>query len=280
MPTQEFIDELDNAENIQPTAGGATTDAKSRPGSERAKVNVRVAWDFSYEHVFLSVSDRTFQLHDVVELRTSGVRVPTQDGELFVYLTNTREGERFQVSVDERPLRPGNIDFANASSPIQAVAMAHAVSSHRPAPSRTRWQMHERIESARRWCRVVASFTAGLAFLLSARFPTSQLPYRRTTLIWLISFTGFFLAVDLLSRTDLGARIMMIPAAFAMIPATLASCFVYWRFHLAGLAIIDPKSCMFPFLLFAYGALARTTFLAHAAGAWLHRDAKERRRRF
>ena len=265
---------------LQPAALGGASSGSSPTVSERSKVNVRVAWDFAYEHVFLSVSERTFQLHDIVELRTNGVHVPTQDGELFVYLTNTRDGERFQVSVDERPLRPERVDFANAASPNQSMLMAHAVSSHRPAPSRTRWQMQERIESARRWCRVVASFVAGMAFLLSVRFPASQLHYRRTTLIWLTSFAACFLVVDLLSRTDLGARIMMIPATLAMIPATLASCFAYWRFHLAGLEFVDPKSCVFPFVIFAYGALARTTFLAQAAGTWLSRDAKERRRRF
>jgi hypothetical protein len=279
MPTQDFTDVYDSAEDLQLAASGGSSDRPQRSRSERGSLSVRVAWDFSYENVFLSVAERTFQLHDIAELRTNGVRVPTKDGELFVFLANTREGERFQVSVDEHPLHPDGIDFANAMSPNRPVVMAHAISANRPAPSRTRWEMQERIESARRWCRVVAALAAALAFILSARFPTSQLQYRRQSLIWLVGFAAFFVTVDLLSRTDLGARIAMIPGTIAVIPAILTSCLAYWRFHVAGLNFIDPKSCVFPFLLFGYGALGRKTFLAHAAGTWLHRDAKDRRRR-
>ena len=258
MPTQEFVD---------------TEREASQSGSD---VAVQVAWDFGYSEIFVSVGERTFQLHDLTELRNSGVRIPSNDGELFVYLALTREGERFQVSLDERSFDGAPIDFANAASPVKAALLARPVSSHRPAPTSGRWRMNEHIEGGRRWCRTFAFFAAGGAFILSTRFPTSQLAYRRQSLQALIAFTGVWLFVDLLSRTDRVARYAMLLGTLTMPAAMGATLLAYWRIHLAGLGLLEPWSFSVPGILFVFGLAGHKVMMASSSGAHLTREAKER----
>lgn len=258
MPTQDFLD----------------TEREASPNG--SDVAVQVAWDFGYSEIFVSIGERTFQLHDLTELRDNGVRIPSNDGEVFIYLARTPGGERFQVSVDERALNGATIDFANAASPVKAALLARPVSSHRPAPTGGRWKMNEHIEGGRRWCRTFAFLAAGSAFILSTRFPTSQLAYRRQSLEVLIALTGVWLIVDLLSRTDRVARYAMMLATLTMPAAMGATLLAYWRIHLAGLGLLEPWSFSVPGILFVFGLAGHKVMMASSSGAHLTREAKER----
>jgi hypothetical protein len=139
--------------------------------------------------------------------------------------------------------------------------------------------MHERVERARRWCRTMSAGAASVAFLFASNFPAALQAQRRGTLLALAGFSGLLLLVDLISRTDRGARFALFVGFLSVPPAFVGTTFGFWRFHLGGLPLLSPQSFLYPALLGLHGVLAQKTLAGRTAAAWLYADARDRRRR-
>ena len=185
MPTQDFRDSRDNS------------------------VVGRAMWSFSYDEIYISFEDRTFQLHNVNELRTEGVHIGVSvSDELFVYLASTRDGERFQLSLNGVALVGDAVDFA--TSPNGATISALKVTAHVAQPGKGTWKQQAKVEIARRWCRALASAFAGIAFYFTLKSDQLSESARISVLIAFGGAAAALVLVDLLSKWDIGARLMML----------------------------------------------------------------------
>ncbi len=185
MPTQEFRHREDNG------------------------VVGRATWSFSYDEIYITFDDRTFQLHNVNELRTEGVHIGVSvSDELFVYLGSTRDGERFQLSLNGTALIGDPVDFA--TSPTGAASSALKITAHVAQPGKGTWKQQAKVEMARRWCRALASAFAGLVlyFTLQSDIPADDA--RQSILIAFGGAAAALVLVDLLSKWDMGATLMML----------------------------------------------------------------------
>jgi hypothetical protein len=253
MPTQEFIDS-----GTEKVGAGAA---------------LSLSWDFAYEHVYLTVSDRIFQIHNMAEVRETGVRIKSGSDEFFVYLVPARGGERFQVSVNERPLRPGQVDFASSISPDHPVIVAQSVSTGRLAPSKKRWAYQSRIEVARRWCRLYAVALAALTVYLLTQTPIVLVEKRHEAIIIFSAIGAVLIIVDVLGRSDVGARWTMWIAALTAIPLIVITIYAWSK--LVGQRVFDtisPWTCAVPFVIALHTTLAMKCFRARAAGAVLRTE--------
>jgi hypothetical protein len=191
MPTQDFQDGLTN------------------------EIVGRATWNFGYEEIYISYGERTFQLHNVNELRTDGVRIGVSvSDELFVYLSSTRDGERFQISLNGNQLKGDAVDFA--TSPTASMMTTTKITAQIAQPGKGKWKMQERVEMARRWCRALSCAFGGIVlfFVLKADYLSKQ--GRRDVIIAFGAAAIALLLVDVLSKWDGGARFTMLipPAVF------------------------------------------------------------------
>lgn len=185
MPTQEFRNSEDNT------------------------VVGRVTWSFSYDEIYITFDDRTFQLHNVNELRTEGVHIGVSvSDELFVYLGSTRDGERFQLSLNGIALVGDPVDFA--TSPTAATISALKVTAHVAQPGKATWKRQARVEMARRWCRALASAFAGIVLYFTLEADLLSDESRRGVLVAFGGAAAALMLVDLLSKWDIGATVMLL----------------------------------------------------------------------
>jgi uncharacterized membrane protein YeaQ/YmgE (transglycosylase-associated protein family) len=196
-----------NQETVMPTQD-------FRNGSDNAVVG-RATWNFGYEEIYITFRGRTFQLHNVNELRTDGVRIGISvSDELFVYLSSTRDGERFQLSLNGEQLRADEVDFA--TSPTASTMSTTKITAQLAQPGKGKWKMQERVEMARRWCRALSSAFGGIVLFFALKSDYLSKQARREVLIAFGGAAIVLLLVDMLSKWDLGARFMMLlpPAVF------------------------------------------------------------------
>jgi hypothetical protein len=185
MPTQDFRDGITN------------------------EVVGRATWNFGYEEIYISFHDRTFQLHNVNELRAEGVRIGVSvSDELFVYLSSTRDGERFQLSLNGTQLKGDPVDFA--SSPTATMMTTTKITAQIAQPGKGKWKMQERVEMARRWCRALSCAFGGIVFFFVLKGDYLSKQGRRDVIIAFGGAALLLLLVDVLSKWDGGARFTML----------------------------------------------------------------------
>ena len=253
MPTQDFRD-------------GITNEAVGR-----------ATWNFGYEEIYISFLERTFQLHNVNELRTDGVRIGVSvSDELFAYLTSTRDGERFQLSLNGHQLKGDAVDFA--SSPTASMMTTTKITAQIAQPGKSKWKMQERVEMARRWCRALSCAFGGIVLYFALKSDYLSKQARRDVIIAFGAGAIILLLVDVFSKWDGGARFTMLfpPIAFGL--CAFRTLTAYLDMNNNSIELLAPQT----FALLAIVLLLATASIkclsARGSAARLHTEAREHKK--
>jgi hypothetical protein len=247
-----------------------------RDGSDNAIVG-RATWNFGYEEIYITFRDRTFQLHNVNELRTDGVRIGVSvSDELFVYLSPTRDGERFQLSMNGVQFQPDPVDFA--TSPTASTMSTTKVTAQIAQPGKGKWKMQERVEMARRWCRALSSAFGGIVLFFSLKSDYLSKQARRDVLIAFGAAAIILLLVDMFSKWDLGARLMMLlpPVVFGF--CAFRTFTAYMDINDNAIELLSPKTGALAAILLLFAAASLKCLAAQGSATRLYTEAREHKK--
>ncbi len=237
----------------------------------------RATWNFGYEEIYISFNERTFQLHNVNELRTDGVRIGVSvSDELFVYLSSTRDGERFQLSLDGTQLKGDPVDFA--SSPTATMMTTTKITAQIAQPGKAKWKMQERVEMARRWCRALSCAFGGIVLFFALKSDHLSKQGRRDVIIAFGGAAVLLLVVDVLSKWDGGARFTMLipPAIFGF--CAFRTLTTYLDINNGTIELLAPQTFAMLAIVALLGAASLKCLAARGSAARLHTEAREHKK--